>query len=371
MNTISNITRTPATLTQSDDVRAIARARLNTVIENGKASAGSVISRVLSTIPEDRIVSSTAVRGLMTKEGELRVSFGEKGELRGMHRHARRQLCDRLSIPNSYADDLCVAGEDSGWKRDLFGKMMREHLDHAGERYLMRTVEGQVRGVLSDKFRRLDGRPMLDAFVSACNSIGALPTEGVATDLRYSVRAIIPQIFEPIPGEFVVFGLSQTNSDFGAAGYSVSAFALRLVCLNGMVGENGIKQVHLGGRLPENIELSAETYRKDTATMVSATTDVVRALLAPAAIEKRINVIKAAAATEVNSAAMFKKIGALLTKGEKEAVKQAYEGDDVLMLPAGQTAYRFSNALSWVANSVKDEERKLDLQAAAGAIVAA
>jgi hypothetical protein len=357
--------------TSGNDVREIARARLNTVIEKGMASAGAVIDRVLNTIPEDRVVATTAIKGLMTADGELRVGFGNADALRGVHRHARRQLCDRLGIPNQYADDLCVSGEGSAWRRNLFGQTLREHLDHAGERFLMRSVDGQVRGVLSDKFRRLDGRPMLDAFVAGCKAIGAVPTEGVATDLRYSVRAIIPTILEPIPGEYMVAGLSQTNSDFGAGQYAVSAFMLRLVCLNGMVGESGIKQVHLGGRLPQNVELSAETYRKDTLTMVSATGDVVRALLGPAAIEKRMDIIRKAATTETDSAAMFKKIGALLSKGEKEAVKQAYEGDDVLMLPAGQTAYRFSNALSWVANSVKDEERKLDLQAAAGAIIAA
>ena len=39
------------------------------------------------------------------------------------------------------------------------------------------------------------------------------------------------------------------------------------------------------------------------------------------------------------------------------------------MLPEGKTAWRFSNALSWVAGQTNNADRKLDLQRAAGVAI--
>jgi len=75
-----------------------------------------------------------------------------------------------------------------------------------------------------------------------------------------------------------VVGLAQTNSDFGCGSYSISAFCLRLVCVNGLITESAMKEIHLGGKLPDAIEFSAETYAKDTDALVSATRDIVRLL---------------------------------------------------------------------------------------------
>lgn len=345
-----------------------ARLHLETIIARGK-KAGPVIEHVLNTIPDDRIVHSKASRVVVNQDGSL--AFNDAP----MHQHATGQLVERLGIPTGYANELRITParkrpEDFQWRRDLLQHTIAETLSHTDSRFLVRAQGGQIRGVLSDRFRRLDSRPLLDAFCGACDAIGAIPVEGIATDLRASVRAIIPEIHEPIPGEYMVFGLSWTNSDFGAGLYGISAYAERLLCFNGMVGQSAMRQVHLGGRLPDDLELSASTYRLDTQTMASATKDVVKGTLGPAAIEGRMRAIQNAATGEVSSAEMLRKVGKLLGKEETAEVKRAFEGAETLMLPAGKTAWRFSNALSWVANNTHDPERRLELQAAAGIIAA-
>ncbi len=362
-------------MTDTTDVREIARKRLETVIAQGKASAGSVITRVLEQVPEDRITTGRSLSTIVNQDGSIHLrGLADPVGFSTMHRNASRQLFERLGIPASYVAELAVKderGKDHQWRRETLEMLSTRHLEHSTERFLMRSVGGQVRAVLSDRFRRLDSRPLLDSFVQACNAVGAIPTEGIATDLRATVRAILPTIVEPVPGEHMVFGLAWTNSDFGAGLFGISGFALRLVCLNGMVGESAIKQVHLGSRLPDDLSFSAETFRKDTDTMASATRDVVRSILGERAIRARVEAIQAAAAEEVDGGALLRRVSKILTKGETTAVKQAFEGQDTLMLPAGRTAWRFSNALSWVANSVEDSERRIELQHAAGAIVAA
>jgi hypothetical protein len=185
------------------------------------------------------------------------------------------------------------------------------------------------------------------------------------------VRAIIPQIYEPIPNEAIVFGLAWTNSDFGARRYEISAFVLRLVCLNGMVGASQIRQVHLGGRLDENMELSQRTYDLDTKTMVSATGDVVRAALNPRSIETQLDKIREVASVETDMRSQWAAIGKALTKSENEKVREAFDGPDTINLPAGKNQWRLGNALSWVANTEGlNPARKLEMQSLAVKVVA-
>ncbi len=349
-----------------------ARERLESIVASGVARASSVIQRVLTEVPTDRVIAAKRFDFAVSPRGG--VYLGDGHEQRGVHAHAFGQLTERAGIPAQYARSLAVSDgrdESNQWRRTLLAHAMTEHYQHDTNRYLVRTIGDEVRGVLSDRYRRLDSRPMLDAFVSVATEIGAVPYEGIASDIRTSVRAIVPVIHEPVPGEAMVFGLSWQNSDYGAGTYAISAFVLRLVCLNGLVGENALRQVHLGGRLGENIEFSARTYALDTDTMVSATRDIVRGALGSAQVEKRLAAVKHAHEQEVSFAQAWKAVGTQLTKAEQSAVKDAFESKDVVMLPAGSTKWRFSNALSWVANQAENADRQIDLQRAAGAAIAA
>ena len=349
------------------EVLGLARARLEKVVSEGMARAGSVIESVFANVPQDRIVSGKTLAFDVAESG-VSIQSRQDPDFSPLHANAFGQLVERVSIPLPYAKSL-IAKEP--WRQALLQRMLGEHYANEGGRYLVRSAGGKVRGFLSDKYRRLDSRPLLDAFVGGCKDVGAVPFEGVANEVRTSVRAIIPRIYEPVPGEAMVFGLAWNNSDYGAGVYGISAFALRLVCLNGMVGESNLKQVHLGGKLPDDIQFSEKTYAADTKTMVSATVDVVRSTLGAPAIERRALAIKAAHEGETSFAKAFGKIGAALTKAEQKAAQDAFEGPDEIMLPPGRSLWRASNALSWIANKTDDAERKLELQQAAGKILAA
>jgi hypothetical protein len=131
-----------------------------------------------------------------------------------------------------------------------------------------------------------------------------------------------------------------------------------------------MKQRHLGGRLTEDMELSQRTYELDTATMASATRDIVAGILSPKAIDDQCNLVRSAHSRETDWHQAFRSIRSL-TKAEENKAKDAFEGEDTVMLPPGKTVWRFSNALSWVANTCSDPERKLELQQVAGSVLAA
>lgn len=347
-----------------------ARERLQAIVDRGLAQTGPLIQRIMTEVPQDRVSPAKRFQFKVDENGAVELETGDKAPL-DLHPHAFGQVLERAGIPAPYAAKLAVAGEDNTWRRGLLEHALREHYGNDGARYLVRTVGSQVRGVLSDRFRRLDSRPLLDAFVGACGELGAVPYQGVASDVRSSVRAIVPQVLEPVPGEAMVLGLAWNNSDYGAGVYGISAFVLRLVCLNGLVGESALRQVHLGRKLSEDFTFSNETLELDTKTMVSATRDIVRGHLSPASIEKRLDAVKQAHATETSFAGAWQKAGKGLSKVDQKAVQDAFESEDTVMLPEGKTVWRFSNALSWVAGQTNNPDRKIDLQRAAGVAIGA
>jgi hypothetical protein len=61
-------------------------------------------------------------------------------------------------------------------------------------------VNNEVRGFLSDQYRRLDPRPIIEAFVTGVMKLGALPFKGYVSDTKVCIQAIVPDVFEAIPG---------------------------------------------------------------------------------------------------------------------------------------------------------------------------
>ena len=102
------------------------------------------------------------------------------------------------------------------------------------------------------------------------------------------------------------------------------AFLLNGACLNGMVRESVMKQVHLGSKLPDNLQLSQKTYELDTRTTVSAVRDLTRGLFSKDNIMQKAIEIQAASEIDVDFEREIKKLtkdGGLL-KAEGQAVEK-------------------------------------------------
>ena len=300
-----------------------AKERLQSIIDHGKAQTAPLVQRIFTEIPQDRVAPARKMAFKVDENGNVELETGDKAPLE-IHRHAFGQVLERQGIDARYAGKLAVPGDDGTWRRGLLEHTLNEHYRNDPKRYLVRSVGGQARGVLSDSFRRLDSRPLLEAFLVACEELKAVPYQGVATDVRTSVRVILPTVLEPVPGEAMVLGLAWNNSDYGAGVYGISAFVLRLVCLNGLIGESAPRQVHLGKKLADDFAFSNETLELDTKTMISATRDIVRGNLNEASVAKRLEAVKAAHENETSFAAAWQKAGKGLTKDDQTKVKDAF-----------------------------------------------
>jgi hypothetical protein len=359
-------------------VRGIAEKNLQKALTIGRKGAEGVIERVMREVPHDQLAAAAALR-VTISDDDRQPHLLFPNETKPMHGHAFDQLAERLGLPRTYAhglletvDKVAEGQKPDPWRARLLEHAFAQHLQHSPDRYLVRSVDGMAKGVLSDRFKRYDSRPLLEAFAEGCAQVGAVPVDGVGGEVRLAVRAIIPTVLEPVPGEFVTLGLEWRNSDFGAGAYAINAYLLRCACLNGVVVSREIRAVHVGGRLDESTLWSDRTKDLDLKTLVSQTRDAVAGLLGEKGREDLFASIQRAHAAEITPETAGRTLAKKLTKAETGSVIEAFKGDDVVNLPPVQSRYRLSQAISWLANrDGTSEERRLELQTVAGDVMAA
>lgn len=342
--------------------------KFKALVVQGPRRAAQVIQKIREEVPVDTIVPGGALH-FEPREKDVAVSWEQGAPLQPIHRNALGQLADRAKIPMAYVKTLLERGD---WGRGLLAENLRTVYGKQGGRYLARSHGGTLRGFLSDKYRRLDSRPLVDAFCGAAQSIGAVPIEGNASETRVAIKAFLPQVFEPVPGDkLVAFGLVWENSDYGNGAHTVRAFMLRLYCTNFAIGEDTMRQVHLGGRLRDDVQYRERTYRLDAQATASALEDTVKHALGPKVIDAKLATIRAAHETKVEAGKplieRLRKAG--LQKGEAEKANEVFIGGTIEQLPPTYSTWRMSNAVSWLAGETDDQERKLELEKIAGAVL--
>ena len=351
-----------------------AREKMDDIISRGMNSAGATVQKVINEVPQDRMVKATALKFSPIEDIDgVKVQLGGE-ESFDIGKHALGQFCQRAHVPMNFYKHLTEAEEASGWGSGLIAHVLNEMYDHMGDhkRFLARSYEGQLRGWLSDSYRRLDSRPLLDSFLGAMKEIRAVPVEGYASETNVMVKAMLPAVFEPVDNEVLCYGISWENSDYGNGAHSIRVFVMRLWCTNFAIANEGIKQIHLGKRLGEDITFSKETYDLDTKATASAITDIVRGSLSPGRVNAMNLAIKESAENEIAKPGTYlDRLKNVLSKGERESIKDKYNTPDVELLPPGNTVWRMSNAISLFAQDVDDTERKIELMKVAGSLVPA
>lgn len=350
------------------------REKMEGIIQKGMATAEAVVGEIQSRIITDKVVRAPALRLEYDNEGERFLHVG--AEPHKVHDHAYGQLLADTGVPKKYADYLGTEAGGDMWGKTLLADNVNAILYHRTKQRNLIRAEGEtgtVKGFLSDKFRRLDSRPLCDAFIGACRELNLLPIEGVATDTKCRVRAVLPYVFEPVDNEVMIFGAEFGNSDYGDGGLVVNLWTMRVWCTNLAVTEKGLRQVHLGGRLPDDLHLSDKTYRLDAEATASVVRDVTSTLIGPDRVNRMLASVKQASEEEIKGKdGIDKLLGRALDKSELASVKALHESPDVQNMPEGNTTWRLSNAVSWFAQAKGvTADRKLELQVLAGQVFGA
>jgi len=350
--------------------------KIDELIDQGRDQATALLARLQSDQIEDAIVpigpGANGSGPEVVFDGR-EVGIACRGRTRSFHRHAATQFGTKLGIPSAWLRES-LGGKP--WQKALIADVMATHLSHTEtrERLLLRAVGDEVRGVLSDQYRRFDSPMIATGFADACQGMGAVPYRAYVRDIHWNVSAMLPrpiQVELPHHGtEFVAACVHLRSSDFGAGPLELSFELLRVICVNGLIGRSALRQVHLGRRLPDELRLSAETYRLDSQTQASVVRDVTMSLLDEGWIREQVGQVKGAASKEIEPT---QELGGLvrakrITKGEAEEVEAVLmRGDEAQVPPGPCTRWKVAQAISWVAK--EQEERQGELERLAGGMV--
>jgi len=374
----------------NDDLNAMITSRIEKKIAKGYNDASSAIARLkeegaISVDYVHRVGSSRhgtllpLMVFLATQSGVnvdlLKDDNSRIGQF-GLTRHSLRQAAEKLGIPTAYLSSMALDTQNE-WSRELAAHVLNEHsMWTEKQRVLVRTVGYNVRGILSDSYRRLNSLEILLGHVDKVYENGGMLSGGWIDETRIRIESFIPR---PIVVEtekngtvYLAFGMVFSTSDYGDGALEAKAFVTNGVCLNGIVHNSMLREIHLGSRLPDNLWLSEETYRLDTATQRSAIMDVTNRMYNPEFIRQKIAEVRNATEIVVDPERELRNLTGKLLKGEVEEVgKILMTGNPDLGVTGESTLWKLSQGISAFANrEAVAERRRAELQEIAGEVFA-
>lgn len=348
--------------------------RIKSHAPNAEAAYGRLIQE--GRIAKDFIANV----GTNNDQRNQHVSFSANGSVKmtvtgsefRMHRNAVNQLGTKMGIPAKYIDGLAVGAD---WQKALCAQILNEHSGYTyRSRVLVRAVGDEVRGVLSDSYRRLNSPELVEMFVKSGYGQGAVLADGLMTDTKIYIEMLMPQplVFDtPKNGTAVMaYGARLSSSDYGDGALELRTFTMQGVCLNGMVRESVMRTVHLGAKLPDNIQLSERTYRHDTQLQGSLIKDLNKAIFDPKKIKSEMELIQDASWMDVDLEKEIKllpKIG--LSKDEADRVGRVLIGGKEENGVQGEpTLWKLVNGVTAVGRDSK-ADRAREIQEIAGGLM--
>lgn len=303
--------------------------------------------------------------------------------LQGFTKTAHSQTAELAGIPRQYYDRMLGAAPE------LLCRNVNHWLASDGRTRLLRTLDGNIRANLSDRYRSLDSYDLFFAVTQTGNEVGAEISRYTLTDDRFEMRLIHPEWRETLDyrdgrghrggasGESTfVPGVFVANSETGRGGLSVRPFLLDLVCMNGAIGEKSMAAIHLGERLQANelgAVLSTETRSAKDRALWLEVRDLVRAVFDRERFEILVEQMRGAVATDLEKP--IETVNAVAAKLDfSDEDRQAILNE--LISPShgrdpGRTVFGLLSAITERAKTYAetDADRHTELQEAAGRLL--
>lgn len=323
---------------------------------------------------KDLVVPSSLLRHDTDDTGETRMVIEEvSGPARyGITPLARRQLADKLKIPYAYFERM------RSEQPVLLDRNVNTWLQSEDDRRMIRTLDGKVRAVLSDRYRRLDNFDLAESVLPILQQLPEARFESVElTDTRMYLKVITPRLkFEMAPGDIVQAGVVVSNSEVGQGTLSVQPLLYRLVCRNGLIAsDRSLRKTHVGraiGRMDGGDDeaitvFKDDTLRADDAAFFLKVRDVVQAAVSEATFRQ--------------TAQRLQKTLHIALVGDPvktvEVLAQRYTLNDTersgvlrhLISEGDLSGYGLVNAVTHFSQEVEDYDRATEFEALGGKLI--
>lgn len=274
--------------------------------------------------------------------------------------YAHRQMASYLSIPQAYYDLMM----DKNPK--LLGINVNDWLGQTSDRRMLRTLDGEARAFLSDRYKRIDNYDIAQVTLPIISQIPDVQIVSCnLTPGKMYIKAINPRLFENVvPGDTVQAGIIISNSEVGLGAVNIQPLVYRLVCENGMVVNDAVtRKTHLGPTISEDniFYYSKETVEADDKAFILKIQDTVHAAVDEAKFRMVVEQMRTAKEARMNTANVpeFVRLASRnfgITESEEKGVLQhLIEGNDLSL-------YGLSNAVTRYSQDVDSYDRATDLE---------
>ena len=274
------------------------------------------------------------------------------------------QLGETLSIPKPYYDLLRQT--DTGL---LATNVNRRIATKPAERKLVRSLRGEYRAFLSDRYQRIDNREVAEVTLNVLSSIPGVRVVSTAiTESRLHIRAVTHEVTALVKGskevnDVIAAGVYISNSEVGMGSVSIKPFIERLVCLNGMVRDDGkLRANHVGRRADESIEglLSDSTRRLEDEVVLRKVRDVLRHAFDAVALQNFADKLSGTTQRhiegDVNASIQILGPSFGLQVGEQQSVlRRLIQGGDL-------SQWGLANAITRTAEDIESFDRAVELE---------
>lgn len=281
----------------------------------------------------------------------------------GIGEIAHRQIGQYLKIPAAYYDRMrteypqLLALNVNGWFAHA-----------AGEKRMLRTMDGTARALLSDRYRRIDNFEVASAVLPIISGMDGASVESCElTDSRMYFKVVNPRVTAEVKkGDIVQAGIIISNSEVGMGSVNVSPLVYRLVCSNGMIAQDGaVRKYHVGRANESGEDFSiyrSETIEADDKAFLMKLEDSVKAAVDQARFAAIVD--KMREATEATMEA--KVVPQVVELAAKEYGITEAEGKGILghLIAGGDLSlYGLANAVTRQAQDVESYDRSTELEA--------
>jgi hypothetical protein len=332
-------------------------------------SLAQELERQLAT-KQDMVVPSSLMRCQTDDAGNCRMMIEARAgvEQYGITNLARRQLAEKLKIPYAYFERM---RED---QPALLDHNVNTWLKSENERRMIRTLDGRVRAVLSDRYRRLDNYDLAENVLPILQRLPDARFESVElTETKMYLKVVTPRVdYEIAPGDVCQAGIVITNSEVGQGTLSVQPLVYRLVCRNGLIAsDRALHKTHIGRILQSEEEtitvFKEETLAADDKAFFLKVRDVVEAAVSEATFRQ--------VAEKMQKTLGIKLVGdpvkAVEVLANRYALNEVERAGVLrqLILDGDLSGYGLVNAITHYSHEVEDYDRATEFEALGGKLI--
>lgn len=224
-------------------------------------------------------------------DGKLAFQNGELQSF-GLTNHATTQLAAYSDIPKQYMDR--IRSENPKLFADSVNHGLQKAVkENPRDQRLLRTLDGNIRGFLSSRYRILDAYDLLTVALPTLLGNQFEVASSEITEKKVYLKCLTPRLTSEVKkGDYVNAGLLLSTSDVGAGYFLIQSFINRLACENGAIMPTQIRKAHIGRNdISDDIRevMSDSTKQLSDAAFFASVKDYLTHAMSPENFEREVN----------------------------------------------------------------------------------